>query len=55
MCSNLIRDCDFITDYFIHREDDPVGVETRKKEVCSCNNQEAFLCATLRFVPSVDI
>jgi hypothetical protein len=55
MCNNLIRDCDFITDYFIHREGDPVSVETRTKEVCSCNNKAAFLYGTLWFVPSVDI
>lgn len=55
MCNNLSRDCDCITDYLIHREDDPVSVETRRKEVCSCKNKETFLYAALWFVPSVDI
>ena len=42
MCNNLIRDCDFNTNYLIHREDNPVCVERRGKEVCICNNNEAF-------------
>lgn len=55
MCNNLIRDCDCITEYLINREDDPVSVETPRKEVCSCKDKEAVLYAILWFVPSVDI
>ena len=43
MGNNLIRDCDCLFDYLIHREDDPVSVETRRKEVCSCNNKQSFM------------